>query len=138
MDRNVTLLTGTRAGVSSRMVGQQGRTLTELRLNVAKPGKRGEPEVFDLIVASLWNAELGATPSGPAHLGGPVLRVPRAPLAVPGGPAWRLLNVPALPGRRAREARAPGRRRPPSGGDPPSEGACDELGRPWRRFEARP
>jgi hypothetical protein len=52
MDRNLTLLIGTVAGVTTRAVGQQGRTLTELRVNVARPARKGDAESVDLITAT--------------------------------------------------------------------------------------
>jgi hypothetical protein len=60
MDRNVVLLSGTVAAVGTRAVGQQGRTLTELRINVARPVRKDDAEQCDLIAATIWSPELGA------------------------------------------------------------------------------
>ena len=60
MDTNVVVLTGRLVSAAERTVGQSGRTLTELRLSVARPGRKGEAEAQMVIPVTLWTPDLGA------------------------------------------------------------------------------
>ena len=58
-DKNMVIVTGTLASATERTVGQQGRTLTELRLAVARPGRKGEGEQTDTVPVTIWNDDVG-------------------------------------------------------------------------------
>jgi single-stranded DNA-binding protein len=58
VDTNLVVLTGTVVSAAERAVGHQGRTLTELRLAVARPGRKGEAEAPPISV-TIWDYALG-------------------------------------------------------------------------------
>jgi single-stranded DNA-binding protein len=59
MDKNSVVLIGSLAGVAQRPIGQQGRTLVELRLAVSRPGRKGEGEVAEVVPVIIWDGRLG-------------------------------------------------------------------------------
>ena len=68
MDTNITILTGTVVAATERTIGQQNRSLVELRLGVTRPGRRGEPEApRDVIPLTIWDGALGAAVLGLAE-----------------------------------------------------------------------
>jgi single-stranded DNA-binding protein len=64
MDTNTVLLTGRLVSAAERTVGQQGRTLVELRLGVARPGRKGEAEQQTVLPVTIWTGEVGAAVLG--------------------------------------------------------------------------
>jgi hypothetical protein len=64
MDTNLVLLTGTVVSVIERTVGPQGRTLTELRLALARPGRKGEAETPTVLPITIWAPDVGAAVLG--------------------------------------------------------------------------
>jgi len=57
MDTNVVILTGTVSSAVERAVGQTGRLLTELRLSLTRPGRKGEEH--QTIPVTIWDHLLG-------------------------------------------------------------------------------
>jgi single-stranded DNA-binding protein len=64
VDRNLTILTGTLVSAASRTIGQQGKSLVELKLAVSRPGRKGEGEQTDTIPVTIWSGDLGAAVLG--------------------------------------------------------------------------
>jgi single-stranded DNA-binding protein len=60
VDKNIIVMTGTWAAASARAIGQSGRSLTELRLRVTRPGKKGEGETAEVVPCIIWDGTLGA------------------------------------------------------------------------------
>jgi hypothetical protein len=59
MDTNLVVLTGRLVSAADRTVGQSGRTLTELRLAVTRPGRKSEGEQQMIVPITLWDAVVG-------------------------------------------------------------------------------
>jgi single-stranded DNA-binding protein len=64
MDTNLVLLTGRLVSAAERTVGQSGRTLVELRLGVARPGRKGEAEQQAVLPITIWTGDVGAAVLG--------------------------------------------------------------------------
>jgi single-stranded DNA-binding protein len=60
VDLNVVLLSGVLAAATERTVGQQGRTLVEPRLAVARPGRTGEGAAQTVLPITIWAGDVGA------------------------------------------------------------------------------
>jgi single-stranded DNA-binding protein len=59
MDTNLVVLTGTKVSAAERTVGPSGRTLTELRLAVTRPGRKGEAEPPMVVPVTIWADVVG-------------------------------------------------------------------------------
>jgi single-stranded DNA-binding protein len=59
VDTNVVVLTGRLVSATERTVGQQGRTLVELRLAIARPGRKGEGEAQTILPLTIWDGPMG-------------------------------------------------------------------------------
>jgi single-stranded DNA-binding protein len=59
VDLNVVVLTGRLVSAAERAVGQTGRTLTELRLGLARAGRKGEAEQPTVVPITIWDYALG-------------------------------------------------------------------------------
>jgi single-stranded DNA-binding protein len=59
MDTNLVVLTGHLVSATERIVGHQGRSLTELRLAVARPSRKGEGEAPTSLPITIWAPDLG-------------------------------------------------------------------------------
>jgi single-stranded DNA-binding protein len=60
MDRNSLILSGALVAASERSVGSSGRTLTEMKLAVTRPGRKGEGEAREVVPITIWAPEVGA------------------------------------------------------------------------------
>ena len=60
MDTNVVVVTGRLISAAERTVGQQGRTLVELRLAVARAGRKGEGDQQAVLPVTIWAGDVGA------------------------------------------------------------------------------
>jgi single-stranded DNA-binding protein len=58
-DTNVVILTGRVVSTAERVVGQRGQTLTELRLAVTRPGRKGEAESEMTVPVTVWASAVG-------------------------------------------------------------------------------
>jgi single-stranded DNA-binding protein len=60
MDTNLVVLTGRLVSAAERAVGQSGRTLTELRLGLARPGRKGDADQETVVPVTIWATDVGA------------------------------------------------------------------------------
>ena len=60
VDTNVVVLTGRLVSAAERTVSQSGRTLTELRVGLARPGRKGDVDQETVLPITIWTADVGA------------------------------------------------------------------------------
>jgi single-stranded DNA-binding protein len=60
VDLNVVVVTGRLVSAVERAVGQSGRVLTELRLGIARPSRKGEAEQPTVVPITIWAGDVGA------------------------------------------------------------------------------
>jgi single-stranded DNA-binding protein len=60
MDKNVLILTGALVSATERAIGTAGRMLTEIKVAVARPGRKGEGEIREVVPIVIWAPEVGA------------------------------------------------------------------------------
>ena len=79
----------------ARAIGQQGRSLVELRLAVTRPGRKGEGETSEVVPITIWDGALGAAlldlaPGTPLTVVG---RISAREWSAPGGQAKTFVEV---------------------------------------------